>query len=98
MKRSIQGRDIAMFFAGWAAAETLGHWLLGILGSDVFPMTVGGFTFTSKWNTFAMVAWPIVLVALVYVSCVWKKRPEPHSASPTPSARPPAGSPSGGAP
>lgn len=86
MKMSIQGRDVAKFFAGWAAAETAGHWALGLLGTDMFPVMVGRFTFTSGWNTFAMAAWPVVLAALAYVGWCFKERPESDSASPTHSA------------
>ena len=86
MKRSVQGRDIAKFFAGWAAAETVGHWALGLLGTDLFPITIGRFAFTNGWNLFAMAAWPVVLAALVYVGWSFGERPEPHSASPTHSA------------
>jgi hypothetical protein len=86
MKTSVSGRDAAKFFAGWAAAETVGHWALGLLGTDMFPVTVGRFTFTSEWNIFAMVAWPIALAVLAYVGWCAAERPSPHREPPTHSA------------
>ncbi|HEY3244378.1 MAG TPA: hypothetical protein VGM03_13615 [Phycisphaerae bacterium] len=65
-------RDIAKFLAGFAANETIGHWWVGIWGTDLFPMKIGGFTFTSTINTFAMIVWPIVLIALVYYAWFYK--------------------------
>lgn len=66
-----RSREFAKFFAGLAGGETLGHWFLGLMGTDVFPITVGRFTFTSTWNNFAMAFWPLALAALVYVG--WLK-------------------------
>lgn len=86
MATSHCARDAAKFFAGWAASETLGHWLLGLMGTDMFPLSVGRFTFTAGWNTFAMIVWPVVLAALVYVGWFLSERPEAHSAPPTHSA------------
>lgn len=86
MTRSHCGRDAAKFFAGLAAGETLGHWLLGLMGTDIFPITVGRFTFTSGWNTFAMILWPVALAALVYAGWIMGERPEGQSAPPTHSA------------
>lgn len=84
MKSGIQRRDVAKFFAGWAAAETIGHWALGILGTDLFPITIGRFVFTADWNLFAMAAWPLILAALAYVGwCCEESRslPPTHSAA-----------------
>lgn len=84
MKSAFHSRDVAKFFAGWAAAETLGHWALGILGTDMFPVTIGRFTFTAGWNLFAMAAWPVVLAALAYVG--WSLNESEASASAHPMA------------
>ena len=60
-------RETAKFLSGLAAAEALGHWWIGIWGRDLLPRDLGWFTFTPALNTFAMMAWPLVLIALVYV-------------------------------
>ena len=67
-------RETAKFFAGYAAAETLGHWWMGIWGKDLLPMDLGWFTFTASVNMFAMIAWPLVLIALVYVGWLHQGR------------------------
>ena len=68
-------REIAKFLSGYAAAETLGHWWMGIWGRHLLPMDVGWFTFTTTFNTFAMIFWPVVLAALVYMG--WFRTAEP---------------------
>ena len=68
-------REIAKFLSGYAAAETLGHWWMGIWGRYLLPIDVGWFTFTPAFNTFAMIIWPLVLAALVYVG--WFRKAEP---------------------
>jgi hypothetical protein len=60
----IQSRDAALFFAGVAASETLGHWWLGLSGK--LPMDLGWFTLGRGLNMGAMIAWPIVLVGLLF--------------------------------
>jgi hypothetical protein len=73
-------RETAKFLSGYAAAETLGHWWMGIWGGDLLPMTIGGFVFTPTLNTYCMIAWPIVLMTLVYFAWIHKGR----RASPSP--------------
>jgi hypothetical protein len=66
-------RDIAKVLCGYAGAETIGHWWMGIWGRDLLPMHIGSFTFTPALNTFAMIAWPLVLAALVYFGWWYRK-------------------------
>ena len=68
-------RDIAKFFAGVATSETLAHWWLGFWGSDLLPIQIGGFTFSSDWNMGVMVLWPIVLAAAIYFGWLHKDGP-----------------------
>ena len=88
MTISHHGREVAKFFAGWAASETVGHWLLGMLGTNLFPITIGRFTFTSTWNTFAMFAWPVVMAGLLYLAWFREEQAEPSSDASTHSAPP----------
>jgi hypothetical protein len=67
-------REVAKFLSGYAAAETLGHWWMGIWGRDLLPMDIGWFTFTPAFNTFAMICWPLVLATLMYVG--WFRKAE----------------------
>ncbi len=69
----LRAREVAKFLSGIAFHETLGHWWLGIWGQDMLPWKFSWFTFTSTINVFAMVIWPIVLVALVWFA--WLRRP-----------------------
>jgi hypothetical protein len=66
-------REIAKFLAGYAGAETIGHWWMGIWGRHLLPIDLGWFTFTPAVNTFAMVIWPVALLVLVYVG--WVRNP-----------------------
>jgi len=75
------GRELAKFFSGVAANETIGHGWLGIWGKDLLPMKIGGFTFTSTINTYAMIVWPLVLIALVYYAWLHKTRTGKASSS-----------------
>jgi hypothetical protein len=68
-------REVAKFLAGYAAAETIGHWWMGTWGRRLLPMDLGWFTFTRGVNTFAMTFWPLVLAGLVYLG--WYRRPVP---------------------
>ena len=65
-------RDIAKVLCGYAGAETIGHWWMGVWGRHLMPMEMGWFTFTPAFNTFAMIAWPLVLAALVYFAWFYK--------------------------
>jgi len=66
-------REIAKVLTGYAGAETVGHWWMGIWGRHLLPIDMGWFTFTPALNTFAMIVWPLVLVALVYVAWFRKR-------------------------
>jgi hypothetical protein len=70
---SYTGREVAKFFSGVVAHETLGHWWLGIWGSDLLPWKIGGYTFTSAINAYCMIGWPIVLAVLLYFA--WIRKP-----------------------
>jgi hypothetical protein len=61
-----RGQQAAMFFAGIATWETLGHWWLGTVGRDALPIKVGQWNFGVEANWVAMTAWPIILAALVW--------------------------------
>ncbi|SKA28664.1 hypothetical protein SAMN02745126_04814 [Enhydrobacter aerosaccus] len=63
-------KEFAKFFAGVAAMQTVFHWALGL--SDVLPVTLVGITYTPGLNTTAMVAWPIIMVLLIYYA--WLRR------------------------
>lgn len=77
-------REIAKALSGYAGAETIGHWWMGIWGRHLLPMDVGWFTFTPALNTFAMIVWPLVLAALVYFA--WFYKPQLAVVPPKPSA------------
>ncbi len=57
-------KELAKFFAGVAAMETVAHWLLGFSG--VLPLTFFGITVTGSLNVIAMVFWPIATWLLIY--------------------------------
>lgn len=80
---SSRAREFAKFFAGVAAQETIGHWWLGLWGRDLLPMKFAWFTFTPMLNTFAMVLWPLLLVALVYYAWLCRDRTRSPSGGPT---------------
>ena len=68
----LQAREIAKFAAGIAANESLGHWWLGTLGREHLPIRLSLMTLGENVNYIAMVAWPIVLAALVYYAWLSK--------------------------
>jgi hypothetical protein len=72
-------RDAAIFVAGIASWETLGHWFIGLWARDLLPMNVLGFEFTAQMNTIAMVAWPAVFAGMAYIA--WFRRPRATAAS-----------------
>ena len=43
-------RDWAVYLAGVATSETLGHWWLGVWGKDLLPVKVGPWTITADVN------------------------------------------------
>ena len=61
-----KGRMAAMFLAGVAANETVGHWWLGTFGKDLLPVKVGPWSIGAEANSVLMIAWPLVLVALAW--------------------------------
>ena len=63
-------KEVAKFFAGVAANQTLTHGAFA-LGGDL-PLRILGVVYTREFNTLAMVFWLIVLVALVYYAWVRK--------------------------
>lgn len=65
-------RDIAKFVAGFAANETLGHWMLGSFGTHLFPMKIAGISFTQEFNRFAMWMWLVVLLVSFVIG--WHRR------------------------
>lgn len=74
MAHCTNGRHTAMFLAGIAADQTASHWWIGTLGRDLLPMQVGPITFTPMLNIGLMVAWPVVLAALVWYA--WFRKDE----------------------
>jgi len=71
------GRDIAKVLTGLALHETLGHWWLGIWGGHLLPLKIMGIEFTQTFNTYCMIAWPIVLMVLVYFAWLRQERTTP---------------------
>lgn len=68
------GRQVAMVLTGVAADETVGHWWLGIWGRDLLPVRIGPWSVTSEANMVFMVAWPLLLAALVWYAWFRKER------------------------
>jgi hypothetical protein len=83
-------REIAKFLAGYAGAETIGHWAMWIWGQHLLPIDLGWFKFTAGLNNFAMIVWPVILAALVYYA--WVRTPATVRTSSTPKT-PSTGSP-----
>ena len=75
MANCTNGRHAAMFLAGIAADQTVGHWWIGTLGRDLLPMQIGPLNFTPSLNNLLMAAWPVVLAALVWYAWFRKERP-----------------------
>jgi hypothetical protein len=63
-------RELAKFFAGVAANQTLTHWAFGL--SDVLPFKLLVVTYTPALNGVAMIVWPLVAVALIRYG--WMRR------------------------
>jgi hypothetical protein len=74
MTNGTNGRHAAMFLAGIAADESLGHWWLGTLGKDMLPMKVGPWSITADVNVGFMIAWPVVFAILVWYAWFRKER------------------------
>ena len=68
-------KELAKFFAGVAADQTVVHFALGVSG--VLPLKLFGISLTQRLNTFGTVFWPIVLILLVYYAWIRKEGPNP---------------------
>lgn len=66
----IKWKEVAKFFAGVAANQTLTHGAFALSGD--LPLRILGVVYTREFNTLAMIFWLIVLVALVYYAWVRK--------------------------
>lgn len=66
----IKWKEVAKFFAGVAANQTLTHGAFALKGD--LPLTILGVTYTRELNVGAMVFWLIVLVVLVYFAWIRK--------------------------
>lgn len=64
-------KRIAKFFAGFASAQIMFHWGIGLFNVNL-PLDFGFIALTEGLNTFAMVFWPIIVVLSVYYG--WIKR------------------------
>ena len=68
------GKEIAKAATGFAACETIGHWWIGLSGDRFLPIDLGWFTFTREMNQIVMIAWPLILVALIVYA--WGIKPK----------------------
>lgn len=66
----IKWKEVAKFFAGVAANQTLTHGAFALKGD--LPLPILGITYTRELNTGAMIFWLIVLVVLVYYAWIRK--------------------------
>lgn len=66
----IKWKEVAKFFAGVAANQTLTHAAFALSGD--LPLRILGIVYTREFNTVAMIFWLIVLVALVYYAWIRK--------------------------
>lgn len=64
-------KELAKFFAGFATAQIIFHWGLGLFSVNL-PLNFSFITLTEGLNTFAMVFWPIILVLSVYYGWIRK--------------------------
>ncbi|HTD67116.1 MAG TPA: hypothetical protein VK846_11365 [Candidatus Limnocylindria bacterium] len=69
-------KEVAKFFAGAAAWETLGHLLMPFSG--LLPLRVFGFTYTQTMNTVQIIVAAIISLLLVYSA--WIKNASPKNA------------------
>ena len=74
MTMKSRGQQAAMFLAGVAANETLGHWWLGTLGREKLPVTIGPVTVTEQANIAFMIGWPVFLAFLAWYAWFRKER------------------------
>lgn len=66
----IKWKEVAKFFAGVAANQTLTHGVFALKGD--LPLQILGVTYTRELNIVAVIFWLIVLVVLVYYA--WIRR------------------------
>ena len=64
-------KEIAKFVSGFAAHEAIGHTVLS--GTGLLPLTMFGITVTPGYNSVIILAWWIILIALVYYAWFKKK-------------------------
>lgn len=62
-------KEIAKFFAGFAANQVLTH---GALASAGIQFSLFGITYDQRLNTIAVVVWAIILPVLIYYA--WVRR------------------------
>lgn len=68
----IKWKEVAKFFAGVAANQTLTHGAFALKGD--LPLEILGISYTRELNVAAVIFWLIVLVVLVYSAWVRKSR------------------------
>lgn len=61
-------KEFAKFLSGFAAHEAIGHSVLS--GTGLLPRTVLGITVTPAYNSVLIIAWWVILIALVYYAWV----------------------------
>ena len=69
-----RAQHAAIFLAGIATQETIGHWWLGTMGRDMLPMRIGNWSVTQDVNLGFMIGWPVVLGFLVWYAWFRKER------------------------
>lgn len=62
-------KEVAKFFTGFAGCQVLTHGAFAISGVQ---FTIFGFSYTTQFNTIAVVFWAIVLILLVYYAWIRK--------------------------
>ena len=65
----MKGKEIAKFFAGFAANQVLTH---GALATAGIQFSLFGITYDQRLNTIAVVVWAFVLLLLIYYA--WIRR------------------------
>ncbi|MBI2735927.1 MAG: hypothetical protein HYX38_05150 [Rhodospirillales bacterium] len=65
----MQGKEVAKFFAGFAANQVLTH---GAFVAAGVQFSLFGITYDQRLNTIAVVIWGIILLLLAYYA--WSKR------------------------
>lgn len=66
----IKWKEVAKFFSGVAANQTLTHGVFALKGD--LPLEILGITYTRELNTAAVIFWLIMLVVLVYYAWIRK--------------------------